>query len=377
MSTKPSKRINKEQLLRTLNKFKISVLSLVAALVIVGIVIWISGYSPFDIYARIFKGAFGSKMSVALIFSEATPLMFSGLAFAIAFKARIINVGVESQMIMGSLVGAIAGAYLHGLPHLVHAPLTLLIAGMAGMLLGYFICFLKVRFHAQEVVICIMMNSILLYVGSYLANGPLKAEGAGVAQTEAILDTAKLTKLIPKSQLTTGFLVGVAIAIVLAFILERTVLGYKIRVAGNNRTAGETYGIQATKLYYITFMLSGFIAAVGGSVLTQGVIMRFSDGAVSGYGFRGISVAALAMYNPLGVIFSSTLFGILNAGSQAVNRTTSIPYEFVDVIQVMVVVFISAPQIIQAVEKFFVNRVKKTFHKSVSGAKPDQGLPQA
>jgi len=363
--------------MRALNKFKISVLSLLAALVIVAIVIWISGYSPIDIYARIFKGAFGSKMSIALIFSEATPLMFSGLAFAIAFKARIINVGVESQMIMGALVGAIAGAYIHGLPHMVHATLTLLLAGMSGMLLGFFICFLKVRFHAQEVVICIMMNSILLYVGSYLANGPLKAAGAGVAQTETIMETAKLTKLIPKSQLTTGFLIGAAIAIALAFILERTVLGYKIRVAGNNRIAGETYGIQATKLYYITFMLSGFIAAIGGSVLTQGVIMRFSDGAVAGYGFRGISVAALAMYNPLGVIFSSSLFGILNAGSQAVNRTTTIPYEFVDVIQVMVVVFISAPQIIQAVEKFFGDRLKKALPKRLTAAKPDQELPGA
>jgi len=362
--------------MRALNKFKISVLSLLAALVIVAIVIWISGYSPFDIYARIFKGAFGTKMSVALIFSEATPLMFSGLAFAIAFKARIINVGVESQMIMGALVGAIAGAYIHGLPHLAHVSLTLLLAGMSGMLLGYFICFLKVRFHAQEVVISIMMNSILLYIGSYLANGPLKAVGAGVAQTEAILETAKLAKLIPKSQLTTGFLIGAAIAIALAFILDRTVLGYKIRVAGNNRIAGETYGIQATKLYYVTFMLSGFIAAVGGSVLTQGVIMHFSDGAVSGYGFRGIAVAALAMYNPLGVIISSILFGILSAGSMAVNRTTTIPYEFVDVIQVMVVVFISAPQIMQAVARFFTSRVKNKIHKHLNDAKHEQGLTQ-
>lgn len=336
-----------------------SIMSLIAALIVVGIIIAISGYSPTDVYTSIFKGAFSTKMNRALVFSEATPLMFAGLAFAITFNARIINVAVEGQMIMGALVGGIAGAYITSLSRVPHTILILLLAGLSGALIGAFICFLKVRFQASEVVVSIMLNSIIVYFGSYLANGPLRAVGAGVAQTEYIQDTAVLTKIVPKSQFTTGYFIGIAFALLLAFILKRTNLGYQIRVTGNNKLAGETYGINTTKIYYATFMMSGFIAAVGGSVITQGVVRCFSDGALAGYGFQGISVAALAMYSPIGVILSSLLYGVLSAGSLAVNRTSGVPYEFVDVIQVLVVVFVSAPQIIGTVQKAFVSLVRK------------------
>lgn len=356
----------REQFKRSMNKVAISGLSLIASIVLVGILIWLSGYSPINTYVSMLKGAFKSTTSFATVLSEATPLLFTGLAFTIAFQVRIINVGIESQMIAGGLVGAIVGAYVTFLPRFAHATLTMLCAGLCGMLIAGLICFLKVRFHAQEVIICIMLNSILEYLGSYLANGPLKAEGAYTAQTELIQETAQLGKLIPKTQLTYGYIIGIVIAVVMAFILSNTVLGYKIRIAGNNRLAGETYGIHATTLYYITFMASGFIAAVGGSVLTQGVLLRFSDGAISGYGFQGIAVAALGAYNPLGVILSSFLYGVLRAGSYAVNRTTSIPYEFVDVIQVMVVVFVSAPQIILSLKKMFPSKKKLSLDRQSS-----------
>ena len=350
MKNKISIFFKSEPFKRAMRKALISGASLLMSIFLVGIVIWISGFSPIDTYYSMLKGAFRSTSSFATVLSEATPLLFTGLAFTIAFQVRIINVGIESQMIAGSLVGAVVGAYITSLPHVAHTAVTLLIAGICGMLIAGFICFLKVRFQTQEVIICIMLNSILQYLGSYLANGPLKAEGAYTAQTELIQESAQLTKLIPRSQLTTGYLIGIAIAIILAFVLSNTVLGYKIRIAGSNRLAGETYGIRATTLYYITFMASGFIAAVGGSVMTQGVLLRFTDGAIAGYGFQGIAVAALGAYSPLGVILSSFLYGVLRAGSYAVNRTTNIPYEFVDVIQVMVVIFVSAPQIILAIK---------------------------
>ena len=374
MNKKKFFHISREQWKRALNKVMVSAVSFIASIVIVGIVIWISGYSPIETYVSMVKGAFRSQTSIALVFSEATPLLFTGLAFAIAFRVRLVNVGIEGQMMMGALVGAIVGHFVTFLPHIPHVFFTMLIAGLTGMVIALFIGFLKVKLGANEVIISMMLNSIFTYIGSYLANGPLRAKVTGVAQTEIIQETALLSKLVSKSQLTTGYLIGLFIAIVLAFILDQTVLGYKIRIAGNNRIAGETYGIKATKLYYIAFMISGFVAALGGSIMTQGPITRFSDGAVAGYGFQGISVAALGAYNPLGVIFSSFLYGVLRAGSYTVNRTTNIPYEFVDVIQVMVVVFVSAPQIIFSVKKWFKKRkTAKPKHLPGSSAPaPDQ-----
>lgn len=356
MNNKTFLHIGREQWKRALQKVLISAASFIASIILVGIVIWISGYSPIETYLSMIHGAFKSQTSLALVFSEATPLLFTGLAFAIAFRVRLVNVGIEGQMMVGALVGAIVGYYVTFLPHLPHTIVTMLAAGLAGMLVACFICMLKVKLGANEVIISMMLNSIFTYIGSYLANGPLRAADTGVAQTEVIQSSALLTKLVPKSQLTTGYLIGLFIALVLAFMLDQTVLGYKIRITGDNRIAGETYGIKATRLFYITFMISGFVAALGGSVMTQGPITRFSDGAVAGYGFQGISVAALGAYNPLGVVFSSFLYGVLRAGSYTVNRTTNIPYEFVDVIQVMVVVFVSAPQIIFSAKKWFRKR---------------------
>lgn len=337
--------------------------ALIFSLIVGAITIALSGYSPLQTYGMIFEGSLGSMNGFLLAMREATPLMFTGLAFAVTFRVGIINIGAEGQVMIGGLAAALVGAYVTVLPGLSHLASSLVVGAVAGGLVGLFTGYLKVRFGAQEAITCIMLNSIIALLVNYLCNGPLKPEGASNPQTKRILESARLGKIVPASQLTYGILIIIAISILFYFIQTRTVWGYKMQVVGLNRLAGEVAGIKSSFVYLVTFFMSGAIAGLAGADITLGVLGRNVDPITSGYGFAGISVAALAAYHPIGVIFSSLLFGILKAGALQVNRTTSIPFEFVDVIQVVVVIAITAPRIVTFIPDSIarlISKLKKT-----------------
>ncbi|OZV14107.1 hypothetical protein CIW83_01420 [Tissierella sp. P1] len=144
-------------------------------------------------------------------------------------------------------------------------------------------------------------------------------------------------------------------------MLRKTALGYEIQVTGSNLQAARTAGIQVSKVYLFTIFLSGAIAGLAGCALSLGIHYRFIENISTGLGFSGIPVAALAAYSPLGVVFSSILFGVLKAGAMTLNRTTSIPIEFVSMIQALVVVFVAAPKMISSIGYF----IKSPFTKLI------------
>lgn len=329
-----------------------SMFSLLFSLLLGALIIWLAGYSPIESYAAIFGFSLGTVKGIALSLSQATPILFTGLAFAVAYKVRMINTGAEGQVYMGAIACAFAGNAFAGLPRAIHLPVTFLAGALFGGLAALFIAFLKVRFGASEIITSLMLNQIIIYFTAYLANGPLKPEGSAMPQTELIADTAKLTKLIPKTQLTTAVLIGIGLAFLMYLIQKKTVFGYEMTVTGLNLHAARTAGISTAKTYLMTFAISGAIAGLCGSSLVMGTNYRFIESISTSYGFSGISVAALASYNPVAVIPSAILFGILKAGAITLNRTTSIPIEFVDVIQVLVVVFVAAPRMVRSILNF-------------------------
>lgn len=330
-----------------LKAFRLSFISFFLAILCGAIIIILSGYSPIETYKAIITGSLSTQKGLVLSLSQATPLMFTGLAFAIAFKVKIINLGAEGQLYMGALVSAIVGAYISGIPTFAHA-FTAVVAGMfAGGLIGLFIGFLKVRFGAHEIIVGIMLNEILILLTKYLATGPLKAEGSQISQTAQILESSKLVRLVPRSQLTSAVIIAIGAAILLELLIRKTALGYEMKITGTNINASKTAGINVSKVYLFTIFVSGSMAGLAGAALSLGIHYRFIEGISTGFGFAGIPVAALAAYNPIAVIFSAFLFGALRAGAMTLNRTTSIPIEFVSVIQSMVVVFVASPQLIK------------------------------
>ena len=209
-----------------------------------------------------------------------------------------------------------------------------------------------------------MMNSIMAKVTEYLCNGPLKPPGVSIGQTKEIVPSAYLTALIPKTRLTWAFPLAILCCVLIYVMLDRTVVGYKMRVTGINKTASVVAGIRTNKMYFLAAFLSGAFAGLGGAGLVMGVYHRFMDGITSGVGFIGVSVAALAAYSPLAVPVSGALFGMLSAATTTLSRTTDAPLEIMDIIQGLVVVFVSAPRIVTSLKDWRIFKpLKRAFRK--------------
>lgn len=317
------------------------------SIVLSALIMAVCGYNPFEAYAAILTGAFGSLRGIVNTFVQATPLIFTGLAYTFAKKASLINLGVEGQMYMGALGAALLGTLDLGLPTALHLPLTILAAFAFGAAYGGIIGFLKVKFGSNEVVAGVMLNTIATCIVGYLLNGPMLAEGSGTAQSERVLATAQLPRIFQQYQLSIAIFIAVAACIFVHWFLSHTVLGYEIRCVGLNRKASETAGISIGKVMIIAMCVSGGIAGLAGANQVLGVDRRLLNNFSPGYGFNGIAVAALASDSPLGVILAGSIFGMLSTGASELNRITSVPVEFVDVIQAMVVILVAAPLLIR------------------------------
>ena len=324
----------------------VSVISMIAAVLVSGIIIALCGYNAIEAFTAIFKGSFGSFNAVIQTFTQATPLIFSGLAFTFAKRAGLINLGMEGQIYIGAIVAAIIGSIDFGISTFLHLPLAMLAGAGAGGIYGGLAGLLKAKYGSNEVISTLMLNFIAISFTSYLVNGPLKAPGA-VPQTASILETAMLPRLFPRQQLSIAIFIVIALAIIIKYFMSKTPKGFEIRVVGYNHKAAETAGINIGRTIIIAMFISGAIAGLGGTCHVLGVDRRFIDGFSPGYGFDGIAVAALAAGNPVLVIVSGIIFGALRAGAMELNMMTNIPSDFISVIQALVVIFVAAPMLVE------------------------------
>ena len=214
----------------------LSILSLLIAIVISGVIMAVCGYNPIEAFGAILAGSFGSQRAIVQTLTQATPLIFTGLAFAFAKKASLINLGAEGQLYMGALASAAVGMLDLGLPMALHLPLAVAAGMAAGGLYAGLLGVLKVKFGSNEVIATVMLNSIATYLVDYLLNGPMLAENSSVAQTERVLETAQLPRIFQQYQLTIAILLAVAACILVKLFMDRTALGYEIRAVGLNST---------------------------------------------------------------------------------------------------------------------------------------------
>ena len=333
----------------TWNGVKKPILAFILALVVGGIMIAISGYNPFWVYYQVFALAFSTPKNIASVFAQATPLMFSGIGYAIAAKCGLVNLGLEGQMLSGAMTSALLGAYIKGLPMWIHLPICVLGGALAGAITGGMTAYLKNRFGAREIITTVMINEIVALLVSYMCNDPFRAPDSIWGMTEQIQETAVIAKLMKNTQLTWAIFVAILLGILLEIVLKKSTLGYKMQVIGQNLRAAQTAGINVSRNFLISFALSGAMAGLCGSAMILGVNYKFIDGFSDSYGWSGIAVAALAAYDPLMSVVSAILFGVLKAGSMILNRMSNVPKEFVSVIQAFVVVFVAAPKMVEAI----------------------------
>lgn len=333
------------------NSLFISAIALVISVIISALIMLLCGYNPMEAYSAIFTGAFGSLRGFAQTLTQATPLIFTGLAFTLAKKANLINLGVEGQMYMGALGAAMVGIVDLGIPGWLHILLAVAAGFLFGAAFGAVIGIMKVKFDSNEVVAGVMLNEIAMCFINYLLNGVLLAKDSPVAQTERVVKAARLPRIMGNYQVTIAIFIALVACIIIKWFITRTTLGYEIRAVGLNKRGAETAGINVGKAWIIAMLISGGIAGLAGVNQVLGVDRRLISGFSPGYGFNGIAVAALAADDPLSVVLAGLIFGVLRAGALELNRTTGIPVEFVDVIQAMVVIFVSAPLLIKHMGK--------------------------
>ena len=331
----------------TQNTVFLSVISLILSLLVAGLVMMIAGYSPIEGYSARFTGAFGSVDNIAQTLGTATPLIFAGLAMAFAARGGMFNIGIEGQIIAGAMPAALVGAYCSGLPWFIHVPLCFVAGMIGGGLWAMLAGFLKNKLRVSEVILTIMLNYVMQYLAEYLANYQFKAEGM-LVRTETILPSAELPTLIPYSRLTTGIFVALAFAVFVWWFLSRTTPGYQMRAIAQNPYAAEAGGINIARMNLLTMFFSGALAGMGGAVEVMGVHHYFIVNMTSGYGFDGVAIAVMGNNTPLGTVISALIFGALRAGSTSMNRMTSIPGEFIQVLQALVIIFVSTPGIVRA-----------------------------
>lgn len=316
--------------------------SIVLALLTGAVIIGILGVDVKLAYTALLTGAFGNKAAIANTILYSTPLMFMAFSFSIANRSGVFNLGAEGQMYIGAILGAWAGFAIKGLPHPIHVLVALLAGAVGGGLWGSIPAILKAKRGVNEVISCIMLNYIAINITNYLVNagGPLR-QGSTLPATPMVQESAKLSKILPNTRLTSGILIAVVCAILLYVLLWKTRIGYKARAVGLNPEAAECSGIPTMRYAILTMIIAGALAGIGGSVEIIGVHNRFYAEFSSGYGFEGIAVSMLGGNHPIGILLSAILFGALKNGATAMQIQAGANAELVKVLQALVVFFIA------------------------------------
>ncbi len=311
------------------------------AFTIGGVIILLIGANPFLAYGVLLDAAFGDVNGFAETMVKASPLLFAGLGIAVAYRAKFWNIGAEGQIIAGGIASALVGIFITGLPAVIHLPLTMLAGAVGGALWGLIPGLLKAKLDVNEVITTLMLNYVMIYLSAYLVHGPMRDPTSGITISPQLQPQAWLPTVIPRTRFHAGILVAIAAAIVMWFVLQKTIIGYQIRTVGENEKAARVGGISVSRTIILTMVFSGGLAGLAGAAEVAGVQHRLVEGFSPGYGYLAIAVALLANLNSLGVIFSSVLFAALLNGADAMQRAASVPVPVINVIQGLVIFFIA------------------------------------
>jgi ABC-type uncharacterized transport system permease subunit len=319
-----------------------STIAVIAALIVGGLIIALTGDDPFTAFKAMFEGAFGGEREIAESLVAATPLILGGLAFAIAARAGMFNIGIEGQLIMGALVAGLVATYGLG-PRPVGLIIAILAGVTAGAVWGAIPGLLKALSGAHEVITTIMLNYLALRVASYAVNSAADylPVNPSLQATNPALPANELPILLDGTRLHAGIIIAVVAAIALWWLLFRSTYGYKVRTVGISPGAAAFGGIPWKQTIIFAMVISGMLAGLAGASETLGLQGRFYN-VSPGYGFTAIAVGLVGRNHPIGVIAAGLLFGVLRAGATEMQNTADISREIVQILQGLVILAVAA-----------------------------------
>ena len=368
------------------------VVAIVLSFAIGALIILATGYNPVAAYAALFEGAFGSPASLGRILLyelrltdvapsaedtaslaaigrtlvNTTPLIFTGLAVAIAFRAGLFNIGGEGQFFMGAMAAAWLGVSL-GFLGLGAIPIVLIACGIAGFLWGAIPGALKAYFGAHEVITTIMLNFIAIFLTSYITRVPLDREGV-LPGTEPIVESAKIPILGAGLGLANyGIFLALLAAVVAYLLLWRTKTGFELRAVGFSPGAANYAGISIGRNTVLALAIGGAFAGLGGGIEVMGVYGNMDLPFVRNVGFNGIGVALLGRNHPVGVVLGALVFGALASGAQQMQFDTQVPLDLTSVLLAVILFFVTATKLVELV---FGKRVREL----AAGTRLERGL---
>lgn len=350
----------------------ISIVSITIALLFGIFFILLTDKSPLTAYEALYFGAFGNFRNILNTLWRSTPLILTGLAFALPYRAGLINIGGEGQFLMGGFAAGVVGYFFTSLPAFIHLPFAILAGVAAGALWAGLSGWLKAKMDVNEVISTIMLNHIA--VALTINYGINRLRTSTRMATPTIVNSAKLLRFKemadsvfwsklpfvelfadPGIRLHMNFVLAVIAAVILWYLLFKTSLGYEFRAVGLNPDGAEYGGISANKTIIWTMIIGGAVAGLGGAGETLGTHLSFMAGMDAGFGFTGIAVGLIGQSHPIGAIFGGLLFGALNQGGLEM-QFAGVPSEIVNIIQALVIFFVASLQIIKV---FIKNKREK------------------
>lgn len=330
------------------------VIALLTSIIILSGIIVYAGSDIITVLRSIFRGAFGSLPAIIDTLIQSTPIIFTGLATVIAFRAKVWNIGQEGQLYAGAMAATFIVLTFPEMPKVIYIPLLLIVSIIGGALWAFIPGILKAKYKVNEIIVTVMLNYVIIFIASYLLNSSWQDPGVYYYISPRFPDSTMLPRLFG-THLHLGFVLAIIFTVIVTFLLWKTPLGYEIRATGHNPTASRYKGININSIVMIVLVLSGAISGLAGGVEIFGIHQRLIFGFSTDFGFTGIMIALLGRLHPIGVVIASIFFGALYNGSAAMQIYAGVPRELVNLTIGLVILMLL---LWEAIFKYQVRRIQ-------------------
>lgn len=330
------------------------VYAVVLAVIVGGALIALTGGDPFQAYASLVRGMYGTPDRIAASFSRSTPYIASALALAFAFKAGLFNIGAEGQLLIGGVFAAWVAtfAFIGDLPGIIAVTLVLLAGLLGGLIWGGVPGVLRAKTGAHEVISTIMLNNIAILLTRWLVNSQdpfiLRDRTTSVPRTKLVAENARLPEIIDSTpRLHVGYFIAIGMCVLVWFILKRMSFGFEVKMVGTNPNAALYSGVSVNRIIILAMAISGALAGLGAAVEVSGTRHFFQPGLFAFIGFDGIAIALLARSNTFGIILTALLWGSMLSGAPLMQQEAGVSIDVVRIVQSLVLLFIAADAIVR------------------------------
>ncbi|MFT8570871.1 MAG: ABC transporter permease [Leuconostoc pseudomesenteroides] len=340
------------------NNFSVALFSVLFGLIVGAIIMLVFGYNPISGYIALISSAFGSMQDIGGVLTQMTPLILTALGFTVASTAGFFNIGLSGQALAG-WVGAVWYALsFPDMPAFVMIPSALILGTALGAVAGLIPGWLRAQFGASEVIVTIMMNYILLFLGNNILQNTMAKSIKESAETtkqvghNASLQLKWLTDLTQGSSVSTGIFIALIMIVVVWFVMKKTTLGFEITAVGLNPDAAKYAGVSAKRTAVVAMAISGGLAGLAGTIEGLGNYLNFfTQNSSPSIGFDGMAVALLGGGSYLGILGAAALFSVLKIGGLGMPMSSGVPFELVDIVIASIIFFVGANYLIRLIQK--------------------------